>query len=233
MHGFSRLVFLALGVCLLLASWMGCANSGQGHGSFHLWGFASSEKPVPGVKTPEQRIAELRAIAKQGPGKNPDEQQRISAELARQIQQEPDPALRKQILKTISIYPTPMASAVLTAGLSDNDFDVRVVCCAAWGSRGGPEAVQQLTRILSSDTNTDVRLAAAKALGQTHSTGAIVPLADALVDGDPAMQHRLIESLKMVSGQDFKGDVNAWREFAKANPNGRPLTVAERIKRFF
>jgi len=232
MYGYSRTILSALGISLFLASWLGCAE-GPGNLAFHPWWHKTAGDTVPGCKSPEQRMRELNDMIGKGPSKNPEEQQRVCAELAHSIEQEPDPAIRKQILKTINIYQTPLATAVLTAGLSDNEPEVRIACCTVWGTRGGPDAVQQLTRVLSSDTNVDVRLAAAKALGDTRAAGAIPPLAEALADTDPAMQHRLIESLKQVSGRDFKGDVNAWREYAKTNPSPQEPSVAERFRRLF
>ena len=104
----------------------------------------------------------------------------------------------------------------------------------AWGRRGGKESVDELCKLLNSDSDMDVRLAAARALGQTKEKIAMPQLADALSDSDPAMQHRLVQSLKNVSGKDFGGDVEAWRQYAKGEPvQEKPVSVAERFRKLF
>jgi HEAT repeat protein len=120
------------------------------------------------------------------------------------------------ILKTLSVYPTAMAGRVLTAGMSDPEPSVRIVCCKAWGTRGGREAVEPLSNALNNDSNFDVRIAAARGLGKIKDSAAAVPLADALNETDPAMQRRLVESLKSVSGRDYGNDIEAWRQYARS-----------------
>jgi HEAT repeat protein len=51
-----------------------------------------------------------------------------------------------------------------------------------------------------------VRIAAVRALGATGEQSALVPLAEAIVDPDPAMQVKAHESLTAVSGHDFGND---------------------------
>jgi HEAT repeat protein len=127
-----------------------------------------------------------------------------------------------------------MSAAVLQAALGDTEVDVRVAACHAWGQRKGPEAVEHLTRVIASDTNIDVRLAATRALGETRERGAIAPLAEALVDADPAMQHRAVESLRSVTGEDFGSDVNAWRQYAQSgHADVAPTGLAQRMRKLF
>jgi HEAT repeat protein len=235
---FNRHKLSALGVCLALcaavATIVGCAELGLPPPPVDIWSLGSTPDKVPGVKTPDERMAELKELANRAQQSDANAQERVSAELAKEIQQQQDPALRKQILRTLSAYPTATATAMMTAGLSDNDEDVRTACCEAWGRRGGAEAVVQLTKAMTSDTSVDVRLAAARALGETKDQAAVAPLAEALADADPAMQHRAIESLKRVSGRDFGGDIAAWREFAKTgHGENREPSLAERLKRLF
>jgi HEAT repeat protein len=120
------------------------------------------------------------------------------------------------ILKTVAVYPTPMAGRVLTAGMSDPESSVRIVCCKAWAIRGGREAIDPLSNALKDDPNFDVRMAAARSLGKIKDTSAALPLADALNESDPALQRRLVESLKTVSGRDYGNDINAWRQYARS-----------------
>ena len=228
MRFFGRQKRWALGVSLLL----GLAGCAEQRAKF-AWPFAQPKDEMPGITTPEQRIEQLKTLVASASRSTPQEQERVSTDLAHQIQREEDPLVRRQIILTLSAYPTTMASAVIHAGMADTDADVRIACCKAWGRRGGTEAVEQLSRALASDTNIDVRLAAARALGQTKDPSAAAPLGDALADADPALQYRAIESLKAISGRDFGNDLAAWRQYAKTGHSDKPLTVAERLRGLF
>jgi HEAT repeat protein len=225
-----RLVTLTTGTLLLGSS--GCAGTNTAQIAMP-WSSSTSDTS-PGITTPAEHMAELKALAKKASKATPQEQERVSQDLAHRIQSEQDPLIRQQIVKTLSNYPNPMSAAVLQAAVGDDDPDVRIAACRAWGKRKGPEAVQQLARVIASDTNVDVRLAATRALGETGQREAIAPLSEALVDKDPAMQHRAVESLRGISGQDFGNDVNAWREYAQSGrADVAPSGLAQRMRKLF
>jgi hypothetical protein len=117
-----------LAICLLST---GCRDSWlHRHMPFY------TEPHVPGITTSWERIDELKKLAKEEPKKTPAEREAISDELAKEIQTAKDPLVRMHILKTLSVYPTAMAGRVLTAGMSDPEPSVRIVCCKAWGTCG-------------------------------------------------------------------------------------------------
>ncbi len=217
----------AVWLCLL-ASAAGCARNGAHQNAFLLpW----QERPetVPGVKSPQERISELKAVASAA-----TPTVGMSEQLAREIQQEQDPLVRLHIVRALAKIPDATASAVLHAGLEDPEKLVRVACCEAWGQRGGPEAVQELTTVLEAESDVDVRMAAARALGETKNTAAVAPLASVLSDNDPAIQRRAIQSLKAVSGKDYGYDVQAWRQYAAGESvPDKPVSFAERLRRLF
>ena len=216
---------LVLGGLVLAAS---CARNETDRSAFM---FPWQERPekIPGVKTPQERIKELKAIAE---ASTPSAD--VSAQLAKEIQHEQDPLVRLHIVRALTKLPDATASAVLHAGLEDPQESVRIACCEAWGKRGGPEAVQELTTVLEAESSVDVRMAAARALGETKNATAVKPLADVLADNDPAMQRRAIESLKSVSGKDYGGDVQAWRQYAAGEAvQKRPQSLAERLRQWF
>jgi HEAT repeat protein len=214
----------ALALCFCCAALSGC--------SFF------NKKPTPEqvlhIKTPDDRMKELRELAKTAKKKSPEEQQRIVDDLSKQIQQEAEPPMRRQILRTLANYPQPAATAVIAAGLNDGDMETRRVACASMGKRGGKEAVQELTRVATSDTNPDVRLAAIRAMGLTKDAAALMPLTEAMGDADPAMQARAHESLVAVSGRDFGNDAKAWRDYAMTGKaESSTVSIAERLRRLF
>jgi HEAT repeat protein len=154
--------------------------------------------------------------------------------LADQMQHETDPLVRLHIVRTLAHYETPTADAALYAALKDNDVDVRIEACKAWGRRAGPDAGRVLGETLAGDTSVDVRIAAAKALGEMRDPQAVPLLAVALEDPDPALQFRAVEAMRLASGKDLGNDVNRWREFAK-NPdmNAPEESLARRLGRLF
>lgn len=172
---------------------------------------------------PGQKVSELQVLADSGASLPPAEQTRYAQLIYAQYADEVDPQIRAAMLRAVSQLPTPEAAATLKAGQSDRDAFVRLAACESWQRRGGPEALEALATIVASDTSVDVRLAATRALGTFKDPAAIRALGVALEDNDPALQYRAMESLRLVSGKDYGGNVHAWREFAKGgNPQVPP-----------
>jgi HEAT repeat protein len=189
---------------------------------------------VPGVVTPAERKAELRKLSDAAAASSPTERQRISQELVASIRAEKNPLIRVEILRTLGHYPGPDADAILKAALADSDTHVRVVACEAWGRHSDAEAVKLLSNMLRADVNPDVRLAAAKALGETKSPEAVPALGEALTDTDPAMQYRAVLSLQKVTGKDLGNDVGRWQQYVKGQqPTATSPSLAERFLRLF
>ena len=78
-----------------------------------------------------------------------------------------------------------------------------------------------------------MRLAAAEALGNIKSPDAIQALTVALDDRDPAMQYAGVQSMKSITGKDYGGNVQTWRQVA-AGQTPPPIpapSIAERMRR--
>ena len=73
--------------------------------------------------------------------------------------------MRREILRALAQFPQPAAGAVLVRALEDDQIETRRVACEGLGVRGDEIAVRELTRVLGSETNDDVRLSAVEALG--------------------------------------------------------------------
>ncbi|HEY2251095.1 MAG TPA: HEAT repeat domain-containing protein, partial [Planctomycetaceae bacterium] len=183
------------------------------------WPWSPEIDDAVGITTPAQRLAAMKALAENADKQSPAEQERVTADLAKQIQDEQDPMIRRKIVDTLGHFNTASANGVLQAALADSDPWVRVVACQGWGRKSGPEAVEKLANLLSGDTNLDVRLAAAKAIGKTKDKAALQSLAEALSDSDPAVHYCVLGSLREISGKDYGNDVELWRSYAKGeNP---------------
>jgi HEAT repeat protein len=226
---------LTLAICLWVAGVVGCAQQGVAK-SWSLWPFGGKTSDVvPGIPSPAERTVRLKDIAKRASSFSPAEQEKIASELAAVYRQEDDPLIRAELLRTLTHFRTEAAGAVLRTGMSDSNVDVRIAACKAWGKRRDEEAVALLSRALGSDVDIDVRLAAAEALGETGQASAQVALGQALQDRDPAMQFRVVSSLRKVSDKDFGNDVNRWRQYAAGEMPApeKPVSVAERFRRMF
>jgi HEAT repeat protein len=222
-----------LAVCSCLAIVCGCAEMADHVNSLgsRLLMRKSPEEAMH-IKTPADRIKELKQLAKSAKKKTPAEQQQIVEGLVKEFAQESDPISRRQILRTLTEYPQPAAGGVLIGALADSDTETRRTACTCLGKRGGGQAVTELSRVIASDTNFDVRIAAVGALGATGDSSALAPLAEAIIDPDPAMQAKAQESLTVVSGRDYGNDVQAWREYAKSGKTDAPeVSLAERLRR--
>jgi HEAT repeat protein len=191
---------------------------------------------IPGLVTPTRKIKQLRRLAQAGPESSPQEQRAVVEYLTQTIRYEADPLVRAEIIRTAGEYPIPEAAPLLKAALQDPDADARVAACEAWGKRGDdPQAADLLAGVLRGDNDHDVRLAAAHALGFTHTQQAIAALGEALVESDPAMQYRAMISLKAVTGADLGNNVDRWQQYVKeghAQP-AEPSWLAEQKKKLF
>jgi len=80
----------------------GCAQTFDTTTNFLSSPWKKKPEELLNVKTPDDRVKELKELAKAAKKKTPEEQQRNSDELAREIQKESDPMLRRQILRTLA-----------------------------------------------------------------------------------------------------------------------------------
>ncbi|MBX3412878.1 MAG: HEAT repeat domain-containing protein [Pirellulales bacterium] len=223
-------------VCLVILFGGGCADTRNKmrHSWKKTFGYVDDHPNRPAIQSPNERVVELRELGKEAPKRSQEEQEEVSANLAKAIRTELDPFMRAEIVRALANFQTGSATAVLAAGLNDPDSEVRIACCEALGKRGGPASVQALGEALTNDTDINVRLAAARGLGETKDPGAIKPLGVALEENNPAIQLRAVESLRLVSGKEYGNDVESWRAFAAGRePAPYTPTVAERLRNLF
>ena len=217
-------------ICLALAQ-TGCAKRFGGAWPFGEDQTAQLKKWGP---VPVQRITAMQEKAKKISKGTPQEKEDFTADLAKQIQNETDCNVRLAIVNIVAKFDTTSSKAILYAGLKDPEVDVRVACCQAWSKRPSTDATQILAETLSGDTDHDVRLAAAKALGTAGDKEAVKALGTALEDSDPSMQFVAVASLKTVTGKNLGSDVNAWRELAKQpDPPVHQESIASKVRNIF
>ena len=207
----------------------GCTGGLAGH--LPTWSFFAKEDNTTYV-TPAKQIAKLQTLAEGAASKSAAEQERIAVELARQIRNEQDPLLREQIVRTAAHFTSPTADAVLGAALQDRDTLVRLAAIEAIAGRGGSDAVQALSRLVENEGDIDVRLAAARALGDLQDPATTEALVAALESPDPALQYRAMQSLKSTTGKDFGDDAEAWLQYARGEtPQAKPYSFVDSLKK--
>ena len=154
-----------------------------------------------------------------------------------QIRKEPDSIIRGEILRTLAAYGGATANTVMHVAVKDTDADVRVIVCTLWGKRNDAEAAQVLANVLTSDSDRDVRMAAARGLAHLHDPTATRALGTALEDPDPAMKYRAMVSLQESTGKAYGTDANdpatidRWRQYVKTGtePAADSTSLARRI----
>lgn len=229
----------AIVVCLACAAGLACAAlSGCAEGPLAKYGSLNpwvkkqwDQEDAEYGPSFETRLSRLRSIRVRANRLDESERERISQDLAQLVPNEPNLAVRREMVLVLGSIPTEASAVALRQAMSDSDPEMRVAACEAWRSRGGEEAIQQLASVLGSDTNEDVRLAATRALGRFRGPAAVRALAFAIDDTNPAMQYQAVQSLRNASGQNFGGDIAAWRKYAhESEPQPAPAaSVAERL----
>lgn len=192
-------------------------------------GWPFRHKDRTDLVTPAMRSAAVRELGARAAEEGPEGQQEACAQLAQQIQSEPDPIVRSAIQQAAAELQTPLASQMLIAGLSDESTTVRTTCCRELGRRGDAAAIDKLAAAVRTDDDFDVRVAAVDALGQIKTDASVVALAAALKDRDPAMQYAGVQAMRGASGQELGNDVQAWRQYAdslQAPAGGANVQVA-------
>ena len=233
MHGAGKNSWLVLIVCLGLVAGQGCASGGDLE-KLAFWKKKKEEPQVgPVVESPIERGKKLKELVEQAPKMSPAEQEKVVEDLVLQLQKEEIAQMRIRLLQTLGAFPQPAAIAMLSAGLKDSDRDVRIICCETVGKHKPPDSAKLLMEVLTSDTEIDVRIAAARALGEfKDDPAAIAALGTALDSNDPAMQYRAVQSLRKTTGKTYGDDINTWREYVKGTNPPEP-SVATRIKKLF
>ncbi|MFO0906662.1 MAG: HEAT repeat domain-containing protein [Pirellulales bacterium] len=223
-----RQIVAGLGLLIVVG---GCAGGPFGLAKYNPVLVDEWKKDEKYGQTLPQRLEEMDRWEAEAAGMPKDRQLAVSQQLDGVIRQETNTILVTRAVKAQAAFPTEVALESLRFALSHPQSDVRIAACKGWGKRGGPDAPELLANVLGSDTDQDVRLAAAKELEHFRSPVAIQALGLALEDGNPALQYRCVTSLKEVTGKDYGEDVRAWREYV-ASGQAKPAPEASVAERF-
>ncbi|MFW6169812.1 MAG: HEAT repeat domain-containing protein [Planctomycetota bacterium] len=183
--------------------------------------------------TLHRQLAEVKALRESAATLSAAKQRHWSGELQYILQHHDNPLLRASAVKTLAEFAVPEANEGLRVALTDGDATVQQTACAAWGARGGEEALQRLAEVLDTEKELDVRIAAARELRRFQDPTAYRALGVALQDPDPALQYQAVESLREASGKEYGNDLQAWRKFARGQDPGpeHSPSVAQRLRK--
>ena len=131
--------------------------------------------------------------------------------------------LREELVRTLAAFPDQVAEDAILVATTDQDAYVRRVACEGLSGKGSPNALNALARSVGSDTDQEVRLAAARSLRNYKDPIAVRALTAALEENNASMQFVVMDSLKATTGKDYAHSVPAWKEYLQGgNPSPPP-----------
>jgi hypothetical protein len=227
---------ICLSAAVFVASLVGCADGpipycmSLNPSVRRQWAADELYKP-----TLHRQLAEVEALRGNAASMSIEQQRHWCGELKHILQSHSNPVLRAACVNALAEFTVPESNEVLSLAMKDADSAVRATACRAWGKRGGKEALELLAASLGSDSDKDVRIAAARELRRFPDRVAYEALALALQDDDPALQYRAVASLKEASGKDYGNNLQAWRQFAEGKDPGPEYTpsMADRVRALF
>lgn len=168
---------------------------------------------------PSERLEAFAALGEPARYKRSPERQQEAVHILRLgLELEKDQLVRITIVHSLAALKGEQAQAALLASLHDKDAVVRAEICRALARLGDPASSEAIAKLLASDSNLDVRLAAADALGHLRTSSSAQALLAALDDKDPALRHRASRSLRAITGKDYGTDFKAWQAYLSDLP---------------
>jgi len=196
----------------------------------------------------DKRAKALRALhePKQAGGTDEDQDAMVKILMAAAAT-EKQPLCRLAAIEVLAHFKDPRAVEGLTTAFynagnfaSDTATVIRCQALTALGQTGNPAAVELLVRVVREppaegpETDRqqalDVRIAAARALGNFNHYQATEALVDVLKTGkDAALRDRAYDSLLASTGQKLPPDAQAWEDFLH-QPGGKDVAAGKKPK---
>ena len=164
-------------------------------------------------KTYEQRLKELDQFESQVADFNATEKKEWSETLASMVREDASPELRIRAIRGLAQLETQAAAEGLNQAASDEVEKVRIAACEAWGSRGDVQSRNMLLSLAAKDNSSSVRQAAIATLSRFDHPEVMQTLGNLLDDESPAVMYGAVQSLASLTGQDYGGDVEGWKEY--------------------
>ena len=172
--------------------------------------WADEEQIAPTLFTKREKLREMTRSVE---GTDSGNQERVSQVLADVVRKDPIVLMRIEATELLANLRTKTATNALQAATNDPNQQVRLAAVRAWEMRGDEIAIDMLGKLVASDGDLDVRLAATRALGSFKNPLAAKALNAAISDPNPALQIRSARSLEKITGQKLGDDVQAWQRY--------------------
>lgn len=198
----------------------GCASDGNGDDSL-LADFArSAQSTTPGEAAreafnrydPDARRKNVTLLAQAPFGGEP-----VYLDLYRLLLDDPVPTVRAACIRALGTHGTPADVQRLVPLLTDDSDFVRWEAAKAMKKLHNPVAIDPLIERLIQDTDLDVRMAAARALGQYPRPRVFDALVGALDDPEYGVSQAAAGSLRTLTGADLDRDARDWLAWSRAN----------------
>jgi hypothetical protein len=162
-----------------------------------------------------ERIEEITLLKSRLPNMEPNEQANWANLLEKLVKSDPSPEMRSLACQTIANIPGETAMRALNSASVDSSEKVRLMACAGLQTRGSEDARNMLLTIASNTKETpSVRRAAIVSLANFKNDEEVkTALARLLDDKSPALQYQTALSLRTITGRDYGGDIQSWRDF--------------------
>jgi hypothetical protein len=179
----------------------------------------------------DQRLDELSRLRSSLPSMTPQEQASWTAYLEHLIINDASPEFRAQAVQTIALIPGDSTLRSLNAASTDESEKVRLIACRAWQQIPGPQAKDMLLTLANnSGETTSVRQSAIDGLANFDDAEVRAALMELLNERSPAIQYQVTRSLAKITGRDFGGDFQVWRDYMEGKDVAEvPASMASTI----
>ena len=170
---------------------------------------------VEGVPAPKERMQQIRQLGEAANAVDAQRAENYIAALTAIIKSDPDANCRAVAVASVGKYKSESAGYALNLALTDKVKYVRIAACHAWKTHPNPKmGADALNRLLLSETDKDVSLAATQALQVCGNPSSNEALNRMLETADPALQIAAMNSLGAIHHSACR-DVSQWRQFCK------------------
>ncbi len=168
----------------------------------------------------EDRMTELKLLESQVASMPAEEQAEWAIRLEKLVRDDASPEIRSRAILVAAQLPGEAAERTLNIASADKVEKVRLTACKAWQRRGGNAARDMLLSLAVADDSNSVRQSAIDQLAVFNEPEVLRSLSSLLEDKSPAVQYQVAESLAALTGEDYGGDIDGWKQYMAAlTPN--------------
>jgi HEAT repeat protein len=227
---------------LLSLGWLALASAGCADGvvpelrSLNPWARRQWQEDEAFGPTFHRKVSDLAALRSSASALSPADLEVVAQRLADQLKAETSPAMRMELVRSLGTLTAESAQSALVQSLADENPQVRIVSASALGRRQTAVSLEALGKTVAEDDDLDVRLAAARELGNFRDPAAAQALRPALDDRDAALQGIAMQSLRGITGRhEFANSVPTWRQYLDGGNPSPPAapSIAESLQKYW